>query len=335
MGWSRRCGHANPLVVDESLFGNTRQIAEAVAAGLAAGRAGMVVDCRPVDDPGAVAAADLVVAGGPTHALRLANRGTRGLELAYERRLQRILHRQSPGCRQAVATSGLRTWLGALPPGHGVTVAAAFDTRMDARVHGGAARLIARRLARHGYRVVAPPAGFTVEGVAGPLRAGELDRARRWGQLLRRGRPPVAPTCPHHGRHDRSSHHREEPHGRRPAGAGHAGGSAGDPRRGPAPGEPAESVERRPVDLTRDMITAQIVAGVAIVAYRLPACPAAPKAMVTMGPGGWVSMKGGTVAVRRGSRPWGRPRPLPVPVAEHAPLWARVLSAVPLQVLTR
>ena len=90
------------LVVYESLFGNTRQVAEAVAAGLAAGPVSVVVDCRPVDDPGAVAGADLVVAGGPTRALRLASRGTRGLELAYERRLQRILHRQSAGCRQAV-----------------------------------------------------------------------------------------------------------------------------------------------------------------------------------------------------------------------------------------
>jgi hypothetical protein len=323
------------LVVYESLFGNTRQVAEAVAAGLATGPAGLVVDCGPVDDPGPLAGADLVVAGGPTHALRLASRGTRGLELAYERRLQRILHRQSPGCRQAVGTSGLRTWLRALPPGHGVTVAAAFDTRMDARVHGGAAGLIARRLARHGYRLVAPPAGFTVEGVAGPLRAGELDRARRWGQLLA------------------EAAHRSRQHARTTA----AMTAAPTPRRNPMddvqlsrtapvaapvildaappPASGPTSIERRPVDLTRILITAQIVAGAVIVAYRLSGRPAAPKAMVTMGPGGWVSMKGGTVAVRRGSRPWGRPRPLPVPVTEHAPLWARVLSAVPLQVLTR
>lgn len=103
----------------------------------------------------------------------------------------------------------------------------------------------------------------------------------------------------------------------------------------PTPQSRPTSIERRPVDLTRVLITAQIVIGAVVVAYRLSARPAAPKAMVTMGPGGWVSMKGGTVAVRRGSRPWGRPRQLPVPVTEHAPLWARVLSAVPLQVLTR
>jgi hypothetical protein len=56
---------------------------------------------------------------------------------------------------------------------------------------------------------------------------------------------------------------------------------------------------------------------------------------VTMGPGGWVSMKGGTVAVRRGSRPWGRPMPVRPATAGRAPLWARVLSAVPLQALMR
>jgi hypothetical protein len=49
-----------------------------------------------------------------------------------------------------------------------------------------------------------------------------------------------------------------------------------------------------------------------------------------------VSMKGGTVAVRRGSRPWARPITVrPTAKSERAPLWARVLSAVPLQALMR
>jgi len=89
------------------------------------------------------------------------------------------------------------------------------------------------------------------------------------------------------------------------------------------------------VDVTRVLTTAEVVLGAVLVARYLSHRPGSSKALVTMGPGGWVSMKGGTVAVRRGSRPWGRPRQLPVPVTEHAPLWARVLSAVPLQVLTR
>ena len=73
------------------------------------------------------------------------------------------------------------------------------------------------------------------------------------------------------------------------------------------------SGQQGPVDLTRLLTTAEIVVGAVLVAYRLARQPVAPKAVVTMGPGGWISMKGGTVAVRPASRPWGSPRPLPRP----------------------
>jgi hypothetical protein len=88
------------------------------------------------------------------------------------------------------------------------------------------------------------------------------------------------------------------------------------------------------VDLTRLLTTAEIVAGAVLVAHVLAGRPGTPKAQVTMGPGGWVSMKGGSLAVRPARRPWDRPRPLPFPkTAARAPVWARVLSAVPLQAL--
>ena len=88
------------------------------------------------------------------------------------------------------------------------------------------------------------------------------------------------------------------------------------------------------LDLTRVVVTAEVVAGAVAVAYRLSRRPSAPKAQVTMGPGGWVSMKGGTVSVRPARRPFGRPRKVRAtkPHAK-APLWARVLSAVPLEAL--
>jgi hypothetical protein len=91
---------------------------------------------------------------------------------------------------------------------------------------------------------------------------------------------------------------------------------------------------RPAVDVTRLLTTAEVVAGAVLVARVLARRPSAPKAQVTMGPGGWVSMKGGALAVRPASRPWGRPRPFPHPqTTQRAPLWARVLSAVPLQAL--
>ena len=90
----------------------------------------------------------------------------------------------------------------------------------------------------------------------------------------------------------------------------------------------------RALDVTRVVTTAEFVVGAVLVARYLSRRPGSAKALVTMGPGGWVSMKGGTVAVRRGSRPWARPKPIqPAKTNQRAPLWARVLSAVPLQSL--
>jgi hypothetical protein len=91
------------------------------------------------------------------------------------------------------------------------------------------------------------------------------------------------------------------------------------------------------VDITRLLTTAEIVVGAVLVAHRLARRPSAAKAQVTMGPGGWVSLKGGAVAVRPASRPWGRPRP-PATRSEgtqRPPVWARLISAVPLQSLIR
>ena len=43
---------------------------------------------------------------------------------------------------------------------------------------------IAKRLRNGGYRLAAPPEGFIVTGTEGPLREGELARAREWGAGL-------------------------------------------------------------------------------------------------------------------------------------------------------
>lgn len=41
-----------------------------------------------------------------------------------------------------------------------------------------------RQLKRHGFGVAGKPEGFIVTGSQGPLRQGELDRARAWGATL-------------------------------------------------------------------------------------------------------------------------------------------------------
>ena len=87
------------------------------------------------------------------------------------------------------------------------------------------------------------------------------------------------------------------------------------------------------VDLTRVLTTAELVVGSVLIARQLAKRPGSAKALVTMGPGGWVSMKGGVMAVRPAERAWRRARPAPSAPPTRRPWWARLLSAKTLQSL--
>lgn len=158
------------IVVYESMYGNTRDVANAIAAGLGG---------APVLSPREAAAnaepAELLVVGGPTHMHGLATKRTRAMAV-------KAAHAQIE--KSAAEEPGLRDWLSALERADG-DAAAAFDTRLHGRplFTGAASRGIARRLRRHGYHVV-DVASFVVSGGEGPLEAGELDRARAWGEKL-------------------------------------------------------------------------------------------------------------------------------------------------------
>lgn len=87
------------------------------------------------------------------------------------------------------------------------------------------------------------------------------------------------------------------------------------------------------VDVNRLLVAAEMVLGAVLVAERLARRPAGPKAAVTMGPGGWVSMKGGSMAVRPARRLWRR-----LPAAgppTRRPFWAKLLSAKSIEALLR
>jgi flavodoxin len=153
------------VVVFDTQFGNTEQIARAIADGIAdlgsvdllpaAGSAG-----RPRVPP------DLLLIGGPT---------------------QR--HGLSPA---------LRGYLDALPrDGLRNARVATFDTRyrMAPLLSGSAAKDAAGRLRRSGMRLVAAPESFFIERDRPPegekrrhgseqLEPGELERARAWGRRL-------------------------------------------------------------------------------------------------------------------------------------------------------
>jgi len=158
------------IVVYESIYGNTREVAEAIAAGLGDARAVSIHDVVS-----SVTKADMLVVGGPTHVHGLTSKRSRTAAL------DNAHGDVEPG---AGDEPGLRDWLADLPQVANAQ-GAAFDTRADAApmLTGAASHGIARRLRRHGYRLLGTES-FIVEAAEGPLAEGELERAREWGTTL-------------------------------------------------------------------------------------------------------------------------------------------------------
>jgi hypothetical protein len=165
------------LVVYESMFGNTRAIAEAVASGLEGAEEVALVPVRDVT-PEQVKSADLVVVGGPTHAHGMSSSQSRKGAPDYVDKFDVPLVLE-----QGWDGVGLRDWFGSLRDGHGR--GAAFDTRADINhlLSGRASRGIADRLRHHGYRLVADPESFLVDR-QNQLLPAEVERARAWGAGL-------------------------------------------------------------------------------------------------------------------------------------------------------
>lgn len=153
------------LVIFDSQFGNTEIIARAIGESLSDGAETTVVHAADVRDETLVGC-DLLVVGSPTQAFH----ATKPVDsLLKDHNLK-----------------GIR--------------AAAFDTRFDmAEVESRALRLavkvagesaayaaprIAAQLEKDGATVIVPPEAFYVEDTEGPLRAGELERAKAWGDQI-------------------------------------------------------------------------------------------------------------------------------------------------------
>jgi len=153
------------LILFDSQFGNTEQIARAIGEGLSAAGAETTLLRAAAATTGSLPGHDLLVVGSPTQAFH----ATKPIDALL----------------QGHALSGVR--------------AAAFDTRLDvseaesrmlklavkmAGDNAWAATRIAAQLEKDGATVVVPPEGFIVEGTEGPLRAGELERAKAWGAAI-------------------------------------------------------------------------------------------------------------------------------------------------------
>jgi hypothetical protein len=165
------------LIVYESMYGNTHVVATNIADGL---RGGHDVILVPVAEatPELLAWADLVIVGGPTHVHRLSTPSSR-------RAAAQAVADQASGLTldPDAAGPGLREWFDGIAPG--IVLAAAFDTRINARsvFTGRASRGIRRLLKQHGYHVIAAPESFLVTS-RNALLGGEPARARRWGAAL-------------------------------------------------------------------------------------------------------------------------------------------------------
>lgn len=159
------------LVVYESMFGNTRQVATAIADGMADGADVSITDVAdaPARVPDDV---DLLVVGGPTHAFSMSRPPTRQDAV-----------RQGGAAISDVAT-GIREWLQDLPAPSTACTFAAFDTRVDMPLLPGAASRAASRVAKKLGFTMLEPVSFLVHGYQGPLVDGQLERARTWGHDL-------------------------------------------------------------------------------------------------------------------------------------------------------
>jgi hypothetical protein len=156
------------IVVYESHWGNTAAVARVIAEGLGHGTPALTT----TEATGAALdSVELIVAGAPVIAFSLARESAR---------------RQLAGDTKApqpadVAHPLLRQWLEALPPGQGRGVA--FETRIWWTPRG-ATGTIEAKLRKAGYARLAKSERFIVGGSYGPLKEGELERARAWGAEL-------------------------------------------------------------------------------------------------------------------------------------------------------
>ena len=152
------------LVIYDSYFGNTEQIAQAIGNALGSPEDVEILRVGNVK-PEQLAGLELLIVGSPTRAFRPTPAITNLLK--------------------GIPTNGLG----------GVKVAA-FDTgiaiadmkpailRFMAGVFGYAAKRIASRLQKKGGQLAVPPEGFLVMGAEGPLKEGELERAADWARQV-------------------------------------------------------------------------------------------------------------------------------------------------------
>jgi flavodoxin I len=153
----------NALIVYDSAYGNTAKVAKAIA-GTVSEKYKTITKLVAEIKPGDVEVADLLIVGSPTQGGR--------------------------------PTKPVEEFLKSLPAGllHPLKVAA-FDTRFAIKEQGFGLKMLMRTIgfaapkisamlkAKRGT-VVMEPEGFIVSDMKGPLKEGELERAKAWGRKV-------------------------------------------------------------------------------------------------------------------------------------------------------
>lgn len=176
------------LVVYESMFGNTRSVAYAVAKGL---EEWVPVDVEEVSSAPRVLGEEvsLLIVGGPTHAFGMSRDGTR-----------RDAATKGSGRPLVSKGGGIREWLSKIEHPAATLTAAAFDTKINKSwLPGSAAKAAHKRLRWLRFDVVTAPESFLVTDTTGPLVDGELDRAEAWGKRIGSVWARGNPAAPKHG----------------------------------------------------------------------------------------------------------------------------------------
>jgi hypothetical protein len=157
------------VVVYESHWGNTAAIARAIAEGFGEGAVALTTAEATST---ALADAELIVAGAPVMAFRLPTESLLASLAADQGKAPTPPDLSNPS---------MRAWLDALPRGN--ALGTAFETRLRWSP-GGSTGAILAGLERAGLRPIKPQR-FVVTGSYGPLRDGEIERAKIWGIELR------------------------------------------------------------------------------------------------------------------------------------------------------
>ena len=152
------------LVVVESWFGNTAQIAEAIADGLR--EAGADVEVAPAASAPREPVADLIVVAAPTHNLGLPSPASRGKAI------------EGGGSGEDV---GIREWLEQATPS--AARLTCVDTVVASMFSGSAAKAAQKLARRRGWHADRGPS-FLVGGTKGPLASDAIETALALGRRL-------------------------------------------------------------------------------------------------------------------------------------------------------